>query len=311
MKKENASLRKLVSRLLKEHYDIDAIGLVFHPIGEESFAYKVKAKGGEKYFVKLSRNLTISPEVLGKLFERPNSLPFVIPLVRTTHGRFSVEIREGILTVYPYIEGKSAPENNSEFDESLVKRILEIMATIHNLTDSVKDLDLPVESFEENFTELLKEIETLAKLSDDRKVVGLFQKEHKMLKQAIERHIESGESFRKESIPFVLTHGDITGLNIMITSDGVKLLDWEGVMFAPAERDLNFLFSNKYFPQKFRFYADRTGKTKINRGLINYYRERWALESILDNFKKLLTEESKFIDRKEAIQEILEYMKEI
>ncbi|HEV7424692.1 MAG TPA: phosphotransferase, partial [Candidatus Paceibacterota bacterium] len=113
-----------------------------------------------------------------------------------------------------------------------------------------------------------------------------------------------GKKYYEAKTEFVLTHGDITGLNVILSKEGLKLIDWDGAMFAPFEKDLIFLLDNSHFPLD--EYLKKMYKKTYNKELINYYGQQWSINTIMDNFEKLLSEN---INEKEKLESILEIEK--
>jgi len=50
--------------------------------------------------------------------------------------------------------------------------------------------------------------------------------------------LEVSQTLPAMNLPYTLCHNDIHGWNVITQGDGVVLLDWEGLRFAPREADL-------------------------------------------------------------------------
>ena len=77
--------------------------------------------------------------------------------------------------------------------------------------------------------------------------------------------------------PAVVTHGEIHPGNMMMTSKGWMIIDWDTVMFAPPERDLWRLAQGD--DSVLRAYAKATG-TSPRQWLVDLYGLRWDLAEI-------------------------------
>jgi spectinomycin phosphotransferase/16S rRNA (guanine(1405)-N(7))-methyltransferase len=75
----------------------------------------------------------------------------------------------------------------------------------------------------------------------------------------------------------VVTHGEIHPGNVMVTSKGWVIVDWDTVLIAPPERDLWRLAQGGR--SVLRAYADATG-TAPNEWLVDLYGIRWDLAEI-------------------------------
>jgi spectinomycin phosphotransferase len=73
---------------------------------------------------------------------------------------------------------------------------------------------------------------------------------------------------------WVVTHGEPHGGNLISTSDGLMLIDWDTVALAPRERDLWML-------------ADAGEDLHVDRDAIDFFRLRWDLAD-LASFTDLL-----------------------
>jgi hypothetical protein len=78
----------------------------------------------------------------------------------------------------------------------------------------------------------------------------------------------------KDPGPVVVTHGEIHPGNVMLTSKGWVIVDWDTVLVAPPERDLWRLAQG--VASVLRAYADAVGTTPDER-LVELYGIRWDL----------------------------------
>jgi Phosphotransferase enzyme family len=97
------------------------------------------------------------------------------------------------------------------------------------------------------------------------------------LRRALARYDELAAQARSRSSDMVLTHGEPHPGNVMLTSSGWVLIDWDTVLVAPPERDLWSLDPGD--GSVLRRYADATGVTP-RRWLLELYRLRWDLADI-------------------------------
>lgn len=71
------------------------------------------------------------------------------------------------------------------------------------------------------------------------------------------------------------------------TVSGLKLVDWDEAMFAPAEKDINFFHDNSNFSLDRYYECMGKDKSLFDPRLMGYYGRQWIIESILENFGKL------------------------
>lgn len=115
-----------------------------------------------------------------------------------------------------------------------------------------------------------------------------------------------GNKYIVSNPKLVLTHGDITGLNIILSEEGLKLTDWDGACYAPKERDFIFLFDNPNF--SLEQYFQLTGEKYYDPLLKEFYNLDWALNSIIGNFENLINTNKSKDDKQECFDEIIEYL---
>ncbi len=76
---------------------------------------------------------------------------------------------------------------------------------------------------------------------------------------------------------FLITHGEPHPGNVMRAGPRLKLIDWDTVGLGPPERDLWMVAGQT--GQELCRYAELTGRT-ADRGLLAFYRLRWAVDDI-------------------------------
>lgn len=298
--------------ILKDTFDIEPIEMFFVPIGEESFAYQAVCIGNKKYFVKycekpdIVRNIKLVNEFLYEM----SDWNFVVAPVRTQTGETFAKLSGGVVSVFPFIEGVIIERGNHTFDKQLVDQLTNIMALVHTRKRVL--VPLPRESFENTYnTQFIVIQSQVHKMETQNPLRELLYKHQKLLQQIIFSHDKQADSYKSHHPSFTLTHGDITGRNIIASPSGPKLVDWDGVMYAPPEKDFMFLRSNPFF--SFDTYCEQVGKNfaDIDYKLIEYYEQKWAIESILGNFQTLLSQPNlSTLDKQEYFEEIIKYLED-
>ena len=300
MKYENEAVKRNILSSLKNDYHFDLNSITFIPVGEESYCYAVTDKQKDKFFVKYCEKPLIikNIDVVNQLLAELSNFNFVVAPIQI-NGQTSFDILQGKIYVYPYIEGQVMNVPNEQFDPGLVSDLLNVVVKIHSASVTA---DLPKETFDNNFLAGLEEVKLQIHDKDTQK---LMEENEPLVRKLIEQHTILGEKYKQSKPDFVLTHGDITGLNIIKTSLGIKLTDWDGAMFAPAERDLNFLYDIPHF--SIDEYLRLMHKNKIDPELREYYGQQWSLDSIIDNFRKLTNSKITKEEKTESIEEIEQY----
>lgn len=309
MKYDNQNINQSVADGLKKNYGIALESIEFKPVGEESHSYLVISRNGKKYFAKYCEkaNVIKNIDLVNQLLVQLRNLDFVVPPI-DVNGATSFKVLSGKIYVYPFIDGQIVTLGNGEFDRFLVNELLEIMVKIHSSKDQIM-VDLPVENFENDFLSDFQRLLTLrAKTGNKRgnETASFIESGKTTINKLINDHTKLGNYYKSNKPIFVLTHGDITGRNIIMAKDGLKLVDWDGAMIAPPERDLNFLLDNPHF--SVNKYLKKMGLKSYDPKLKEYYGQQWALGSIIGNLENLLTLDLNPEDHDEYLNEAKEYL---
>jgi len=278
------------------------------PVGEESTSFMITTIEGSKFFAKhctkdfaikhieTANNLLIELKQLGVAF-------VVSPVMKNSQTSF--DILGGKLYLYPYIEGNVVRMSNDEFPKELLEKLTKMLTTLYKLSTKIttklpKEEYLSTNSF--RFAKLLK-----MQPVNNKEVFNKIITDSKFkLEEIVHSYEDLGVRLKSENIPNYLTHGDVTGLNIIQGKDGLFLTDWDGVMFAPTERDLMFLVSNENFDMG--SFLKETGKREYRKDIVDYYSMQWALDSIFENFEVLANNNLDSEGLKSTVAEIEMYL---
>jgi spectinomycin phosphotransferase len=80
--------------------------------------------------------------------------------------------------------------------------------------------------------------------------------------------------------PWVVTHGEPHSANMMRTSDGWRLVDWDTVALAPPERDL-WMVVERHDEEAAAGYVRATGR-RIDQTALDYFRLMWELKDLAE-----------------------------
>jgi spectinomycin phosphotransferase len=212
------------------------------------------------------------------------------------------------LILYPYINGRSGMEIGLS-DEQWTELGI-ILRQIHGtglrpLIDGI----VRRESFIPNtkWTAALQAIEpklTQTPFNDsyEAELAAFWNQHADEIKHIINRTGELGQSAKARSLPFVLCHADIHTANVLVDSQGqLFIIDWDGPIFAPKERDLMFIVEQN--SEGVSAFFKGYGAVEIDWQAIAYYRYEWVVQEIAEYGELIfLTSNLGDVTRAEAVR---------
>jgi aminoglycoside phosphotransferase (APT) family kinase protein len=277
---------------IRREYGYPVTTLTFVPEGMVGCHYVAGCKSGERTFVTVlmdghmarlqAERLDFTLALMNDLYER--GLFTAQPAVcRALDGRLKTGFQGMPLVVCEYIDGGNLG-NAWPYPPEVLTGLGRLTAKLHRATAEL-DMDMPyVEQFRLPFEDAL-----LTALADLERVPGdarpglvelrdLVLPRREALLGLLARLHELGETARALNPPLVLVHTDMTPRNILRTPQGdLFIVDWEGVMLAPAEHDL-FLFAGEGFSALLAEYVRFAGSPRLYPELFEYYFYRRNLE---------------------------------
>lgn len=306
MRYEPKGLKEDIQAQLTSEYGIHSEKLTFIPIGEESISFKIGIKN-DTYIAKYNPDASTAPQTqkTHDLLLELADQDFIISPVKTLHQTTISLLENGYISVFPFIKGPLVVEENTDFHEELVEKLVEICSLLQNKTSTVQT-PLPAEDFEDNYMIAFNEVLKQAQMHAEKPYAKISLQNERKIKELIEELSKLNAYYKKNTPPFVITHGDITGLNIIQVPGDIKLLDWDDCMLAPKERDLMFFIDSPFFNKE--EYLQKVDESDIDEQLITYYKLRWALDSIVLNLQILATQDIAEADEKVKLMEVEEYL---
>ena len=289
---------------IQQVYGTPVSALTFIPEGMVGCHYRADCAAGKTYFITLlannylaslqSRRLDFTLTLISSLYER--GLFTAQPAVcRTLDGSLKADFQGQPLIVYEYIPGGNL-EEKWPYPPEVLTGLGRLTAHLHCTTAKL-GMDVPyIEKFrlpfEEPLLASLAELELVPDKARPGKVElrELILPRREVLLGLLARLHELGNAARALNPPMVLVHTDMTPNNILRTPQGkLFIVDWEGIMLAPAEHDL-FIFAGEGFTTLLAEYISTAGKPRLHPELLAYYFHRRNLEDITDFIIRILYE---------------------
>jgi spectinomycin phosphotransferase len=310
IEKPNIKDEKIIIAL-NENFSIEVSDIGFLPIGNDSsaFAYRVEAKSGNSYFLKVRRKITNLAGLFVPRFLKDNGIEQVVAPLPTKMQELSVEMDGFALILYPFITGNEAMKVGmtdahwTEFGATL-KRI-HTTELIGSTLQYVMQ-----ESFTPKWGSLAKTLHEQVNVRnyDDpyQKQLAIFWKENnEKIQILIERAEILGKRLQQSDLEFVLCHADIHTANILITQEqNMFIVDWDDILFAPQERDLMFVLGEGIGEtREEQLFFKGYGNAKINSLVLAYYGYEWCVQEVGDFGERVfLTKDTGENTKKDSVE---------
>ncbi|MCB9813178.1 MAG: phosphotransferase [Pseudomonadales bacterium] len=261
-------MQKNLKQLIKLNYGFSVSSITDAPRQFVAETYFIETDRG-KFFCKVIDKQLFIPGVI-------RSLPILKKLhtlgqnrinypLTTLHNNLFVMDNGSLLVLFNYIE---APQSY-DYDNFLFGKLL---GEIHLLSEQL-NLDTPKETFHFKHADIFENrLSDLVELESpnitEQAASTLLRKSQDTLLQFYKIFQNLSSTCQKKNWQMLLTHGDAPG-NILVKSPtDFYIVDWDDILFAPAERDLWFLLDKKDFMQG---YQSVRKDYKVNELSAQYY----------------------------------------
>lgn len=281
-----------IIRCIRDHYDLHVASIRFLPIGHDlrAFVYQVMANDGESWFLKIH-----SGPVNKAALEIPRALTDlgidnILAPIPTRTGDLRCQLDpDHTVVLYPFIHGHNAMSAGLTHDQ-----VREFGATLRAVHDSgleqrfrsllrVEDFTLPSAALVRDMLALTTD-STFGSPAAAR-LATFLQDNAVRIRDVLARAEEIGRSLQSRPFERILCHSDIHAANILVGDDGqIWLIDWDGPLLAPRERDLFFVIGSRIArpmtQHEETIFFEGYGPTKIDETVIIYARYERIIEDI-------------------------------
>ena len=281
---------------LRDGWDFDVDVAEYAAVGGGSYHWEVKDTTGRRGFVTvddLGQKAWLgetNDEVfdgLRRAFDtavvlRDGGLHFVVAPILTGKGESLLRLDSRYaIALFPFVEGEAGQFGRYEDDDR--RAIVAMLAELHQATAaagsavSTVGLDLPGRRHLEGALLELDEAWRGGPLSEPARhaVRDSASELAELLALADRLAVEA----QKRGGGWVVTHGEPHAANVMRTSEGRLLVDWDTVALAPPERDLWMLVAPE--TDAADLYVRATG-TQLNDAALDFFRLTWDLKDLAE-----------------------------
>ncbi|KAK1185717.1 phosphotransferase [Streptomyces sp. NBS 14/10] len=235
------------------------------------------AAGGQTLFVTLDqlapRHTAASLEAAyaGAATLAAGGLDMVCAPLPAPSGRFTIDVGPGVLSVTPWLDGRSPTEAEASAPRH-VREVIAALATLHRATppDGIPYWTPRVgPEFADELRARTARPWTSGPLAERAR--GALAAHHAAIKRWTSRYLELAGIADARRDVWVPTHGEPHNDNQVVVAGGLKLVDWESLALAPRERDYADLLD-----------TDEGGGLAADPAMVELFALDWRLAEIVD-----------------------------
>jgi spectinomycin phosphotransferase len=274
---------------LRTAWGTEAASLAFVPgYDPQAAAYLVETDDGPR-FLKVRFGAVHEPalDVPAALLDA--GVPNIVAPLRTRAGALWFADGERSLVVYPFARGRSAVD--ARMTENQWRTFGSTLRAVHDSGLERRFAGtLPTDAFDPTAGSDAKTALALAEStpppsSAADRYANLLRQHAPRIGAMVERFEALGRRLRGRAFERVVCHADIHAANILVTDeDRIWLVDWDGPMIAPRERDLLFVIGSRIArdvqAHEEAWFFDGYGGAVLDPDAIIYYRYERILEDI-------------------------------
>lgn len=273
---------------MRSAYGLDATGFDFVPSYDDRAAtYRVSTEG-PGWFLKVHFGPVSEAALEVPMQLTKGGISNILAAQRSASGSPTAAMGNASMVLYPLLAGLNAVASGLTDDQWRT-----FGATMGAIHDSGLErrfaARLPTDVFELRAAGLVEDILESHQVTVDseaaRDFSRLLDRRQAEIGEMVHRAEGLGELLRGRSFDRVLCHADIHAANIVVTDDdGIMLVDWDGPMIAPRERDLLFVIGSRIArdvePHETARFFEGYGPTDVDSDAIVFYRYERVLEDI-------------------------------
>jgi len=272
-----------ITACLNSQYELRVRSATFLPLGYDLNAavYKIIAEKGTTYFLKIRFGPVDESGLIVPWALAERGIRNVLAPLPTRSGELWCSCDERSLVLYPFITGKNAMAAGMSDDQW--REFGSTLQGVHSsgLAEEFRRR-LPGETFALPSAASVRRILKLTETTEFENAVAAqfaaFWREHATrICQMLIRAEELGRLLQSRAFDHVLCHADIHAANILVGDDGgISLIDWDGPIIAPRERDLLFvvgsIIARAVEPREEELFFTGYGPVDIDPEALIYYR---------------------------------------
>jgi len=301
---------------LRDAYGLHVEEIARLPLGADTgtSVYRVVTKEGTIYFLKLRKREFNEASVAVPNFLSDSGIRQIIPALPTRRGQLWANLHSSKVILYPFVDGQPGLDirmsKQQWFEFGAALKRFHTAAIPAQITGSISRDD-----FSPRWRDMVRVfLERIENETFDSplamELAGVLRSRNNEILEIIKRAGQLAQRLLEQPPEFILCHSDIHGYNLFVDHHGaLYIVDWDGLTFAPKERDLMFIGGGHgdsgYRPQEEEsMFYQGYGQTKINQVAITYYRYERIIMDIADDCDILLRSEEEEEAQKGALEDL-------
>jgi spectinomycin phosphotransferase len=284
------TIRALVAAI-RDAYGIVPSRVRFLPLGHDARAwvYRVEELGGGTWLAKLRDGIPELAAVRVPRHLHEGGLKEVVAAITTRSGEPWAAIGAATLVLTPFVEGASAVAR--PLDDEQWRAYGRFLGALHAVRlPPALARSVPRETFRPyNATgvrALVAERPLPPRGPQRAGLAAVWRDQAVRITRLLDRAEVLGHDLARRRPPHVVCHADIHRANILVDDAGrLRVIDWDGVVLAPRERDLMFVIDGiiagpPVTPREEALFREGYGPLDADAVALAYYRHAWAIQDI-------------------------------
>jgi spectinomycin phosphotransferase len=279
---------------LRADYGIDAGEIEFLPLGYDPNAgvYRITVNDGTDYFLKVKKGGVDANSLAVPRFLRDHGIEQVVAPLPTTDGRLNASIDPFAVILYPFVQGEAVMDVGMPDDKWIeLGTVVRKMHTLPLLPELA--LQMPRETFVPPKIDMLRGVDAKIMAADgvfedeiQQATADVWREKRDIILRITDRAEALGRTLQSRAFDFVICHADIHTANILIDGEQrFHIVDWDGALLAPKERDLMFVTGAGAggavaYDEKQTLFFQGYGETEIDMRVLAYYRCDWVVQDV-------------------------------
>jgi spectinomycin phosphotransferase len=283
-----------IAACLDAHYGIRVASVAYLPVGHDMSAsvYEVVAEDGASYFLKIRSGPVHEPGLRVPRALIDLGIRNVLAPLRTRASSLWCphDGHDGRnVVLYPFVRGENAKVAGLSDDQW--REFGAALRAVHasGLEERFRG-QVRAETFALPSAVLVRRLLALVDSTDfaspaAARLAAFWRANAERIWQVLARAEELGRSLQSKPFELVLCHSDIHAANILVGEDGhIWLIDWDGPVLAPRERDLLFVVGSRIArtvsPRDEDLFFEGYGPAEIDPDALIYYRYERIVEDL-------------------------------